>query len=80
MQRMAALGPSGPASASSASSSSSIATPSSVIGSGSGRGRHPNASKALLLLEEMTRRQDASRTWADSRCVRRELFADFFVM
>ncbi|BCS19328.1 uncharacterized protein APUU_12156S [Aspergillus puulaauensis] len=41
---------------------------------------HPNAGKALVLLEEMTRRQDASRTWADSRCVRRELFADFFVM
>ncbi|KAL2830053.1 hypothetical protein BDW59DRAFT_141682 [Aspergillus cavernicola] len=49
-------------------------------GDGGGGGRHPNASKALLLLEEMTRRQDASRTWADSRCVRRELFADFFVM
>ncbi|KAL4943594.1 hypothetical protein BDV06DRAFT_132861 [Aspergillus oleicola] len=48
-----------------------------------GRGRsqrHPNVSKALVLLEEMTRRQDASRTWADSRCVRRELFVDFFVM
>lgn len=42
--------------------------------------RHPNAGKALLLLEEMTRRQDASRTWADSKCVRRELFTDFFVM
>ncbi|KAF7589186.1 hypothetical protein BBP40_004674 [Aspergillus hancockii] len=42
--------------------------------------RHPNARKALLLLEEMTRRQDASRTWADSRFVRRELFADPFVM
>lgn len=42
--------------------------------------RHPNAEKALLLLEEMTRRQDASRTWADSKCVRRELFTDFFVM
>ncbi|GLA26745.1 hypothetical protein AnigIFM63326_003913 [Aspergillus niger] len=42
--------------------------------------RHPHAGKALLLLEEMTRRQDASRTWADSRCVRRELFTDFFVM
>lgn len=42
--------------------------------------RHPNAEKALLLLEEMTRRQDASRTWADSKCVRGELFADFFVM
>lgn len=42
--------------------------------------RHPNAEKALLLLEEMTTRQDASRTWADSKCVRRELFADFFVM
>ncbi|RMJ24778.1 C6 finger domain protein [Aspergillus sp. HF37] len=42
--------------------------------------RHPNAEKALLLLEEMTRRQDASRTWADSKCVRHELFTDFFVM
>ncbi|KAL4968924.1 uncharacterized protein BDV14DRAFT_196730 [Aspergillus stella-maris] len=42
--------------------------------------RHPNVGKALVLLEEMTRRQDASRTWADSRCVRRELFVDFFVM
>ncbi|KAL4957691.1 hypothetical protein BDW69DRAFT_200297 [Aspergillus filifer] len=50
---------------------------------GAGRGRsqrHPNVGKALVLLEEMTRRQDASRTWADSRCVRRELFVDFFVM
>lgn len=46
---------------------------------GPGRG-HPNAGKALVLLEEMTRRQDASRTWADSRFVRKELFADFFVM
>lgn len=45
-----------------------------------GTPRHPNANKALLLLEEMTRRQDTSRTWADSRCVRRELFTDFFVM
>lgn len=42
--------------------------------------RHPNAARALLLLEEMTRRQDTSRTWADSRCVRREMFTDFFVM
>lgn len=42
--------------------------------------RHPAADKVLVLLEEMTRRQDASRTWADSRCVRRELFSDFFVM
>ncbi|KAI9043464.1 Zn(II)2Cys6 transcription factor [Aspergillus affinis] len=42
--------------------------------------RHPNAAKALLLLEEMTRRQDTSRTWADSRCVRGEMFTDFFVM
>ncbi|EAW13148.1 Zn(II)2Cys6 transcription factor [Aspergillus clavatus NRRL 1] len=42
--------------------------------------RHPNASKVLFLLEEMTRRQDASRTWADSKSVRRELFTDFFVM
>ncbi|KAG2416372.1 hypothetical protein HFD88_007587 [Aspergillus terreus] len=47
---------------------------------GPGTPRHPNANKALLLLEEMTRRQDTSRTWADSRCVRRELFTDFFVM
>ncbi|KAJ5620210.1 hypothetical protein N7510_004194 [Penicillium lagena] len=42
--------------------------------------RHPSADKVLLLLEEMTRRQDVSRTWADSRSVRRELFSDFFVM
>lgn len=42
--------------------------------------RHPNATQALMLLEEMTRRQDESRTGADSRCVRRELFADSFVM
>ncbi|RAL14595.1 Zn(II)2Cys6 transcription factor [Aspergillus homomorphus CBS 101889] len=42
--------------------------------------QHPHAEKVYLLLEEMTRRQDASRTWADSRCVRRELFTDFFVM
>jgi hypothetical protein len=42
--------------------------------------RHPAADKVLLLLEEMTRRQDVSRTWADSRSVRRELFSDFFVM
>ncbi|THC89882.1 hypothetical protein EYZ11_010651 [Aspergillus tanneri] len=42
--------------------------------------RHPNVEKALFLLEEMMRRQDVSRTWADSRCVRREVFADFFVM
>ncbi|KAJ6005992.1 hypothetical protein N7451_003936 [Penicillium sp. IBT 35674x] len=43
-------------------------------------GRHPAADQVLLLLEEMTRRQDASRTWADSRCVRRELFSDFFIL
>ena len=42
--------------------------------------RHPNATQALMLLDEMTRRQDVSRTGADSRCVRRELFADSFVM
>ncbi|KAJ5653908.1 hypothetical protein N7490_000911 [Penicillium lividum] len=42
--------------------------------------RHPSAEQVLLLLEEMTRRQDASRTWADSRCVRRELFSDFFIL
>ena len=42
--------------------------------------RHPSADKVLLLLEEMTRRQDASRTWADSRCVRQELFSNFFIM
>ena len=42
--------------------------------------RHPSADKVVLLLEEMTRRQDASRTWADSRFVRRELFADFFIV
>ncbi|KAJ5587445.1 uncharacterized protein N7459_003210 [Penicillium hispanicum] len=42
--------------------------------------RHPSADRVLLLLEEMTRRQDASRTWADSRCVRQEIFSDFFIM
>lgn len=42
--------------------------------------RHPNAAQALTLLEEMTRRQDESRTGADSRCVRRELFVNSFVM
>ncbi|KAJ5909123.1 hypothetical protein N7495_001805 [Penicillium taxi] len=42
--------------------------------------RHPNAEKVILLLEEMTRRQDTSRTWADSRYVRRELFPDFFII
>lgn len=42
--------------------------------------RHPNADKVLLLLEEMTRRQDASKASADSKCVRRELFPDFFIM
>ncbi|KAJ5939057.1 hypothetical protein N7466_002191 [Penicillium verhagenii] len=42
--------------------------------------RHPAADQVLLLLEEMTRRQDASRTWADSRCVRREIFSDFFIL
>ena len=42
--------------------------------------RHPNATQALTLLDEMTRRQDVSRTGADSRCVRWELFADSFVM
>ncbi|GMG35582.1 unnamed protein product [Aspergillus oryzae] len=42
--------------------------------------RHPNAKKILQLLEEMTKRQDASRTWADSRLVRRELFVDPFVL
>jgi hypothetical protein len=42
--------------------------------------RHPSADRVLVLLEEMTRRQDASRTWADSKCVRRELFSDFFVV
>jgi hypothetical protein len=42
--------------------------------------RHPSAERVLVLLEEMTRRQDASRTWADSKCVRREIFSDFFVV
>lgn len=42
--------------------------------------RHPSADQVLLLLEEMTQRQDASRTWADSRCVRRELFPDFYIL
>ncbi|KAL2849065.1 hypothetical protein BJX68DRAFT_98686 [Aspergillus pseudodeflectus] len=62
-------------------------TPQRELGSGTGMGmettgagRHPNVGKALVLLEEMTRRQDTSRTWADSKCVRQELFADFFVM
>lgn len=47
---------------------------------GSRLARHPSADRVLVLLEEMTRRQDASRTWADSKCVRRELFSDFFVV
>ncbi|KAJ5496648.1 hypothetical protein N7463_008635, partial [Penicillium fimorum] len=42
--------------------------------------RHPTADRVLMLVEEMTRRQDVSRTWADSKCVRRELFSDFFVI
>ncbi|KAK2759943.1 hypothetical protein FQN54_002679 [Arachnomyces sp. PD_36] len=42
--------------------------------------RHPNAEKALRLLEEVTRRQDSTNTTVDARCVRRELFADYFVM
>ncbi|PYH43800.1 Zn(II)2Cys6 transcription factor [Aspergillus saccharolyticus JOP 1030-1] len=42
--------------------------------------RHPHAENVHLLLKEMARRQDATRTWADSRCVRRELFTDSFVM
>lgn len=42
--------------------------------------KHPNIGKARQLLEEMTRRQDLSRTWADSRCVRQELFTESFVM
>lgn len=41
---------------------------------------HPSVDQVLLLLEEMTQRQDASRTWADSRCVRRELFPDFYIL
>ncbi|KAJ5952054.1 uncharacterized protein N7479_010467 [Penicillium vulpinum] len=42
--------------------------------------RHPSADRVLVLVEEMTRRQDVSRTWADSKCVRREMFSDFFVI
>ncbi|KAJ5841257.1 hypothetical protein N7534_011087 [Penicillium rubens] len=42
--------------------------------------RHPAVDRVLVLVEEMTRRQDVSSTWADSKCVRRELFSDFFVM
>ncbi|KAI1837531.1 transcriptional regulator family: Fungal Specific TF [Penicillium roqueforti] len=42
--------------------------------------RHPTADRVLVLVEEMTRRQDVSRTWADSKCVRREMFSDFFVV
>lgn len=42
--------------------------------------RHPNVEKALRLLEEVTRRQDATNTTVDARCVRRELFSDYFVM
>ncbi|KAF3384356.1 hypothetical protein F1880_002525 [Penicillium rolfsii] len=41
---------------------------------------HPSAEKVIVLLEEMSRRQDVSRSWADSRCVRRELFTDFYFM
>ncbi|KGO48188.1 Protein of unknown function DUF3468 [Penicillium expansum] len=42
--------------------------------------RHPTADRVLVLVEEMTRRQDVSRTWADSKCVRREMFSDFFII
>lgn len=42
--------------------------------------RHPAADKVPRLLEEMLERQKKSCTWADSRCVRRDLFPDFFVM
>ncbi|KAJ5690118.1 hypothetical protein N7462_004510 [Penicillium macrosclerotiorum] len=49
-------------------------------GSSTTLSRHPSVDKVILLLEEMARRQDVSRSWADSRCVRRELFPDFFVM
>lgn len=42
--------------------------------------RHPAVDRVLVLVEEMTRRQDVSSTWADSKCVRQELFSDFFVM
>lgn len=42
--------------------------------------RHPTADRVLVLVEEMTRRQDVSRTWADSKCVRREIFSDFFIV
>jgi hypothetical protein len=41
---------------------------------------HPNADKTLFLLEEMTRRQNELRTSADSKCVRKELFQDFFII
>ncbi|KGO77600.1 Protein of unknown function DUF3468 [Penicillium italicum] len=42
--------------------------------------RHPNADRVLVLVEEMMRRQDVSRTWADSKCVRREMFSDLFII
>ncbi|CAG8128854.1 unnamed protein product [Penicillium nalgiovense] len=41
--------------------------------------RHPAVDRALVLVEDMSRRQ-VSSTWADSKCVRRELFSDFFFM
>lgn len=55
-------------------------------GTGTGTGvsfdpeRHPNVEKALRLLEEVTRRQDSTNTTVDARCLRRELFSDYFVM
>lgn len=42
--------------------------------------RHPTVDRVIVLLKEMARRQSASRTWADSKCVRQELFSDFFVV
>ncbi|KKK22939.1 hypothetical protein P175DRAFT_0521320 [Aspergillus ochraceoroseus IBT 24754] len=78
IQRMAALEEAVGVSVS--PNATSNGTPGSELGIGGTAARHPNATKALVLLEEMTRRQDTSHTWADSRCVRRELFADFFVM
>lgn len=42
--------------------------------------RHPNVEKALFLSGELGRRQNVLKAAADSRCVRRELFTDFFVM
>ncbi|PGH14595.1 hypothetical protein AJ79_02930 [Helicocarpus griseus UAMH5409] len=42
--------------------------------------RHPNIDKAIVLFEELERRQNVLKVSADSRCARRDLFRDFFVV